>query len=184
MNALGLPYILRVKGFVEIPENGSWMREIWDKYTWQQEGEFLAEADGKLGLEGELVGYVAEHGIKWVPQPIGTQANATAFLNAHSENGLYQAWTESTRSGCRYTVFVDYRDHSDAIRADASLKQKAKELLIQVMAREAFASENTDRENKDKIIAKCLNMVMYQCGITYKNIGLLADLIPEFTLRP
>lgn len=180
MNALGLPAILRVKGFTEIPESNSWMLNIWDKYTWQQEGDFLATADHELSLGGELLQYVSENGIKWLPQRPEVQSNTAGFLSAQSENGLYQAWSEPTRSGLRYTVFVDYRDHSKAIQSNALLKQKAKELLIQVMAREAFGLKDIDRVNKDKMIAKCLTKVMFQCGISHNNIALLAGLIPEF----
>jgi hypothetical protein len=184
MNALGLPAILRVKGFAEIPESNSWMLSIWDKYTWQQEGDFLSTADRELDLGGELLQYVAAHGITWLPQRPEAKSNTAGFLNAQSENGLYQAWSESTKSGLRYTVFVDYRDHSKAIKANKLLKQKAKELLLQAMAREVFELKNIDQESKDKIIAKCLTKVMFQCGISHNNIALLTELIPEFSYLP
>ena len=168
MNSLGLPSIKNIKGFIEVAEGMSWMTKLAGKTSWAQEGAFIATADQKLELNGELVEYVREHGIKWNPVTAGTRTDSTDFLKSQSESGLFQAWSETTQSGSRYTVLVDYRDHSATIESDDVLKDEVLQLYRKETARCLFSGQTPDIEH-------ILTSLTYKCGIPPKGMGFVLE---------
>lgn len=174
MNILGLPTIDNVQCFVEVPENRSWMIKLGDKYTWAQQNDFIITADQKLELGGELVEFLKRHGVEWIPLNAGTGTNSSEFLSEKSQTGLFQAWSEPTQSGCRYTILVDYRDHSKTIESNAALKVKVFDIYRNEVTRCVFSGNDPD-------LNKILSSVMFQCGIPYKGMGFLVEHIQTVT---
>ena len=173
MNALGLPTINNIKGFVEVAEGMSWMTKLAGKTSWAQEGAFIATADQKLELNGELVEYVREHGITWTPVSAGTRTNSTEFLRSQSESGLFQAWSEPTQSGSRYTVLVDYQDHSEKVLSNEQMKAE----VMQFFHREMACSMLTGDQSGDPLagIMKIGEKIMYRFGIPERKMGFFFD---------
>jgi hypothetical protein len=181
MNALGLPSIRSVRGFVQPGDNMSWMFKLAGKTRWAQEDAFIETADRELQLNGELISHSREHGIKWEPVPPGTHTNSADFLRQHSETMLFQAWSEITQSGTRYTVLVDYRDHSDAVLGDEALKAEVFKYWQREMARHLFA----DNESGDIMdhISRIAAAITYRFGIPYNRMGFFFDHIKSVTCQ-
>jgi hypothetical protein len=175
MNALGLPSINNIKGFVETGEGMSWMTKLAGKMSWAQAEAFIAAADQKLELNGELADYVREHGITWNPVPAGTRTNSADFLKSLSESGLFQAWSEPTQSGRRFTVLVDYRDHSEKVLANEQMKAEIMKFFHQEMARSLFA-EDLPADPMARIM-KIGEKIMYRFGIPGTKMGFFFDYI-------
>jgi hypothetical protein len=185
MNALGLPSILKIRCYLEPRPGAEWMLGILDKYTWPQAGDYIRAADHTLGLSGELIAYVAEHGIVWEPAPPGSDTNTTAFLSSKSETGLFQGYSEKTQSGNRYTVLVDYTDYSSKIlpsertRADI-LRDYQTSVGMALFSRSGAGQPEGSRDTMNGI--QCaLEKISYRYGLPFRKMGFLLDYIKSVT---
>jgi hypothetical protein len=173
LNALGLPSINNIKGFIEVAEGMSWMTKLAGKGSWAQEGAFIETADQKLELNGELVEYVRKHGVTWTPVSAGVRTNSTDFLKSQSESELFQAWSEPTQSGNRYTVLVNYQDYSDKVLENEQIKAKVIEFFHQEMARNLSMGERS--RDPISMIMNIGEKIMYRFGIPYRRMGFFFD---------
>jgi len=173
MNALGLPSINSIKGFIEAAEGMSWRAKLAGKGSWSQEGDFIATADQELELNGELVEYVINHGITWTPVSAGARTNSVDFLAPQSESGLFQAWSETTQSGNRYTVLVDYRDYSEKVLTNEQMKAEVMQFYQTEMARSILMDDRSD--DPEDLVMKIGGKIMYRYGIPSRKMGFFYD---------
>ena len=105
--------------------------------------------------------------------PAGTQTNSADFLRSQSESGLFQAWSEPTQSGSRYTLLVDYRDHSENVLANEGMKAKVMKFFHREMARFLFTGD----QSGDPIdwIMKIGEKVTHRFGIPRRKMGFFFD---------
>jgi hypothetical protein len=179
MNALGLPSINNIKGFLEVAEGMSWRAKLAGKGSWAQEGAFIATADQELELSGELIDYVRKYGITWTPVAAGVRTNSSDFLESQSESGLFQAWSETTQSGNRYTVLVDYRDYSEKVLTSEQIKAEVMQFYHTEMAR-SMLTENRS-EDPVNLTMKIGEKIMYRFGIPLRKMGFYYDHIKSMT---
>jgi hypothetical protein len=179
MNALGLPSINNIKGFLEVAEGKSWRAKLAGKGIWVEEGAFIATADQKLELNGELVDYVRKHGVTWTPVAAGVQTNSINFLESQSESGLFQAWSETTQSGNRYTVLVDYQDYSEKVLTNEQIKAEVMQFYHTEMARTMFTENRS--EDPVNLTMKIGEKIMYRFGIPLRKMGFYYDHIKSVT---
>jgi hypothetical protein len=179
MNALGLPSINNIKGFLEVAEGMSWRAKLAGKGSWAQEGDFIATADQKLELNGELLDYAIKQGITWTPVAAGVKTNSIDFLKSQSESGLFQAWSETTQSGNRYTVLVDYRDYSEKVLTNEQIKAEVMQFYHTEMARSMFTGDRS--EDPVNLTMKIGEKIMYRFGIPSSKMGFYFDHIKSVT---
>ncbi len=99
----------RARGFAEISAEKSALAKI-GPLTWLQSHSFIQDADTKLQLGGQLMGFFTAHGVSWEPIPVMSEQEWDAFLSRTAGSEVWQSFSERTSSGIRYTILVLYEE--------------------------------------------------------------------------
>jgi hypothetical protein len=172
-NPWNLPKISKISGFAEIPPSQSILFDLPGPLYWTHSSEFIAQADRQLELEGELVDLVRQKGISFEKIEVLPDASQQSLLSSRCKSDLWQAYSETGKSGVRYTVLVEYCDHSETILADGVMKEQVIQYFHREMARFLFLQKASD--DSLEFINQIGKRIMYKFGIPYRKMGFFFD---------
>lgn len=182
-NPFGNPLISEVRGLAEIPPSCSVILDLpGPSLSWAQASDFVIAADRDLDLKGELIQFAQTHKISFQKMEPLLKTTRDSTLSGMSKSGLWQAYSNTSQSDIRYTIFIDYYDHSATILANEEMKAQVMQFFQQEWTRSLLTEASPDEsDNPLDTIMKIGNKIMFEFGIPGRKMGFFYNHIKEMS---
>jgi hypothetical protein len=147
--------------------------------------DFIEMADRELGLDGQLVSYIAAHEMLKIEQirRFKDPDDGESFFSAETKSPLWDAYYADGKSGARYTVLVEYylppgvRFETEETRRTVYLEYK--ELYDRAMVKYFLENATSTPEMRiDFAMSQASHKIMIKYGISHDE---MAAIISEGT---